>query len=387
MATKRERNGSWEFIIKRKAILGKPYTRTFESEEEGDRVMAHIEAQLDAGVVPIELQETGKKYRLLVEVIRDYLLRSPVADNDKPLLSVIIDRIGTTPLSKISYEWVEGWIEGMKTTLNLKPGTIRHHVGALRRCFDWASRKNIIPLVSNPIRMLPINYAQYSRADIISAKKIDGAHIKQEDTERDRRLEPFEEIRIRNALDKPTKDEITNPSSMRYQAAREAIFNVALETAMRLREIYTLSLDQVDFEKSTIFLEKTKNGNKRQVPMSSTVKKQLREYIRHVEQGTRGMQGFQFTNGRLMPWWTGSLERKSLELVTIRLSQQFRRVFDRAECRELKFHDLRHEATSRFFERTQLTEFEIMKITGHSSTRMLRRYSNLRGSNLAEKLW
>ena len=58
-----------------------------------------------------------------------------------------------------------------------------------------------------------------------------------------------------------------------------------------------------------------------------------------------------------------------------------------AKCEDLHFHDLRHEATSRIFERTTLNEIEISKITGHRDPRMLRRYANLRASNLAEKLW
>lgn len=46
---------------------------------------------------------------------------------------------------------------------------------------------------------------------------------------------------------------------------------------------------------------------------------------------------------------------------------------------DLAFQNLRHEATSWLFERTKMTEMKIMKITGHSLTRMLARYANLGG--------
>ncbi len=46
-----------------------------------------------------------------------------------------------------------------------------------------------------------------------------------------------------------------------------------------------------------------------------------------------------------------------------------------------------HEATSRFFERTKLSDLQIAKITGHKDPRMLSRYANLRGSDLANQLW
>jgi integrase len=39
---------------------------------------------------------------------------------------------------------------------------------------------------------------------------------------------------------------------------------------------------------------------------------------------------------------------------------------------------LRHELTSRLFERTNLREFEIAAITGHRDLRMLARYTHLR---------
>jgi integrase len=76
-----------------------------------------------------------------------------------------------------------------------------------------------------------------------------------------------------------------------------------------------------------------------------------------------------------------------LRKTTSLLSQQFGRVFDAAGCEDLRFHDLRHEATSRLFERTTLSDLEISRITGHKDPRVLRRYSNLRGSDLAAKLW
>ena len=47
----------------------------------------------------------------------------------------------------------------------------------------------------------------------------------------------------------------------------------------------------------------------------------------------------------------------------------------------LRFHDLRHEATSRLFEKG-LNPVEVTTITGHKDTRMLMRYTHLRAENL-----
>ncbi len=147
---------------------------------------------------------------------------------------------------------------------------------------------------------------------------------------------------------------------------------------MRLREMFTLTWDQVDMGKRTVFLDKTKNGDKRQIPLSSVALRLLAEY--------RATYGDAY-GGRLFPWWDGSSERRALERVTSLLSRQWGRVFEHAGCEALRFHDLRHEATSRFYERTSLTDAQIAKITSHKDPRMLMRYANLRGSSLADKLW
>ena len=51
MATKRKRNSSWEFVVRRKELLPRPLYLTFASEEEGDQYVRKLEALLDRGVV------------------------------------------------------------------------------------------------------------------------------------------------------------------------------------------------------------------------------------------------------------------------------------------------------------------------------------------------
>jgi integrase len=52
----------------------------------------------------------------------------------------------------------------------------------------------------------------------------------------------------------------------------------------------------------------------------------------------------------------------------------------------LRFHDLRHEATSRFFESGKFDLMEVSSITGHKTLAMLKRYTHLRVEDLAKKL-
>jgi integrase len=150
---------------------------------------------------------------------------------------------------------------------------------------------------------------------------------------------------------------------------------------MRMREIYTLEHEQIKIDKRTIFLEKTKNGDRRQVPLSTIAIKSLNQYFRESFQNNIRRDNL------LLPFWDGDNTTRKLAKVTSKLSKQWKRIFDHAGCINMNFHDLRHEATSRYYERTNLSDLQIARITGHKNLEMLKRYANLRASDLARQLW
>ncbi len=329
MATKRERNGVWQYTIRRKGVLPRPLYYSFDTEEEGDAFCAKLETLLDKGELPPEIAVRGVE-QSVGELVGAYLRAVNVSEADRPVLALLVREVGQTRLGALNYKWVEGWVEQMKGK-GLAPSTIRHKVGAAARAIDWALRTGAYgELLGNPLRLLPKRYATGHLADV----------------ERDRRLEPGEERAI----------------LARLTGEHRRLFVLALETAMRMAEIYSLEPHQVDLGKRTVFLDKTKNGSKRQVPLSSVAMAEL-----------EGFEGFGF----------GPRGAKT----TSKLSVFFGRVFDKAGCPDLVFHDLRHEATARLFERTKLSDLQIAKITGHKDPRMLARYANLRGSDLAQALW
>ena len=57
----------------------------------------------------------------------------------------------------------------------------------------------------------------------------------------------------------------------------------------------------------------------------------------------------------------------------------------RTELEDLRFYDLKHEATTRFFE-LGLNIMEVSTIRGHKDLRMLKIYTHMRASELALKL-
>jgi integrase len=57
------------------------------------------------------------------------------------------------------------------------------------------------------------------------------------------------------------------------------MFILGLETAMRMRECYTLELSQVSLDSRTVHLSRTNNGDNRQFPLSSPALHALKQYI------------------------------------------------------------------------------------------------------------
>ena len=137
------------------------------------------------------------------------------------------------------------------------------------------------------------------------------------------------------------------------------LISLEIQTGMRRGELLSLRWSDVDLSTRTARLTKTKNGHPRTVPLTPTALDVL-----------------------------GSLKRTD-ELVfpvtptAVRLA--WGRLRRRAGLDDLRLHDLRHEAISRFFE-LGLSVPEVALISGHRDPRMLSRYTHLGPENVAEKL-
>ena len=136
----------------------------------------------------------------------------------------------------------------------------------------------------------------------------------------------------------------------------------AIETGMRRSEILFLICGNVHLDQQYVHLPDTKNGDSRDVPLSPVARELLRDLLRNK-----------------------SPDHLVFPIHYEALKSAWRRACSRAGIIDLRFHDLRHEATSRFFEKG-LNVMEVAAITGHKDLRMLQRYTHLRAEDLALKL-
>jgi len=151
------------------------------------------------------------------------------------------------------------------------------------------------------------------------------------------------------------------------------MFELALQTAMRMREIHTLARDQIHMQRATIHLTRTKNGDYRQVPLND-------EACAILRRSWPALEGF-CKEGRLLPFWNGQLTHEVLKSTTAELSRMFADVFQGAGSRDLHFHDTRHEAVCRWVLNTDITSEQLGRAAGMRDGRTRGRYLSLRGSS------
>ncbi|MBU2804920.1 site-specific integrase, partial [Acidithiobacillus ferridurans] len=236
-----------------------------------------------------------------------------------------------------------------KTGKVLGPQSVKHELGLLQRALKKAAMEWGIALPGG------IPTAMVAKPKMPKA--------------RDRRLVGDEEARLLGACAKAR-----NPWL-------RPVVVFAIETAMRAGEILEsqkqnteagdedskmmqattgLLWAEVDLKRAVAHLPETKNGEARDVPLSSRAVEVLKGLPRSMD-------------GRVFGTTYEGIH------------QAFVRACRRAGIDGLRFHDLRHEATSRLFERG-LNPMQVAAITGHKTLQMLKRYTHLRAEDLAKLL-
>lgn len=135
---------------------------------------------------------------------------------------------------------------------------------------------------------------------------------------------------------------------------------LALETAMRRGELLAMQWENIDLDSQTVILPLTKNGTARIVPLSRKAVATLRELQTNK-------------NGPVFP----------ISFMT--MNNCFVHACKRAGIVGLRFHDLRHTATTTLA--TKLPNvIELAAVTGHQTIQMLKRYYHPKAEVLAQKL-
>jgi len=325
MATFRKFRDRWQAQVRQRGIG--QITKTFGSKAEALSWGRQMEADIGQSV---RLPDQGKLDEvtfgdLLERYQREILPLKRAGEKERQLLKPVM----TEPFCRLSLGRLtpSDFISYRDRRLgSVKPASVCRVLAILQHALEVARLDWNIPLASNPLKSV-------RRPRIIGG--------------RDRRLMPEEMERPNVAL-----------AGCRAPTLRELVA-LALETGMRRGELLSLDWSHVDLGVRVAHLPITKNGFSRDVPLSTRAIEVLRSLGPNDE-------------GLVFP----------LSPNAVRLAWQ--RVRLRAGIPDTRFHDLRHEAVSRFFEKG-LEMMEVATISGHRDLRMLRHYTHLKAANLALK--
>lgn len=327
MASIRKRGAyQWEARIRKK---GQPTTcKTFDTRVDAERWARSVEAEMDRGVF---ISRSEAENTTLAEALDRYIhehtpkLAKPERARRRAL-AFKSRLLASKFLATIRGKDIADFIREREAE-GIKGSTIRNDLAMLSKLFNLAIRDWGMESLQNPV-------AKVSKPKVPKG--------------RERRLEEGEESRLLAVAD----PEMQN------------IIRFALETAMRREELSNLRWSNVDLDRRTATLYETKNGETRSIPLSP----KALEILRTIRDSTNKEQERVFT--------------KNPDAITYAMQVACKA----AELHNLRFHDLRHEATSRLFENTDLDIMEIRSITGHKTLQMLVRYTHLRTAKLADRL-
>ncbi|GEO14760.1 tyrosine-type recombinase/integrase [Microvirga aerophila] len=325
MATFRKRGSSWQVQVRREGHP--PLSKSFPTKSEAMAWARGIETQIDRAELPSNIHDLRK---LTVDDLLSRYERevTPTKRGEK----IERSRIGLLKkheIAKMQLCDLSGANAAKYRDERLravKPATVRRELVILRHVFEVARSEWNVPLTSNPVHAIK---------------------LPSDSRPRERRLEEHETEQILNALGKRTAWYL------------RPLLLLAIETGMRRGELLSVRWRDVNLRTCTVKLYRTKNGEPRVVPLTPKAVVLL--------------SSLQKSDDLVFP----------VKANAVRLAWE--RLRARAGIEDLRLHDLRHEAVSRFFE-LGLTTPEVALISGHRDPRMLNRYTHLRPEKIAEKL-
>ena len=325
MATFSKRNYKWCVQIRKSNHPN--ISKTFTHKKDAQQWANEIERKIDQGLI---LELNHPDYETLSQVLERYKNEITISKRGGHieayrLAKIMRDPIAEIKLSQLSAMHIADYRD--RRLKEVSACSVVKEMTLISLSLDIARKEWGVPMRSNVVR---------------DVKK------PQPERGRDRRLSSEEHTVLLRSCSKSTNHWLT------------PLIIIAIETGMRRGELLSLAWEDVDLDLRVAHLDMTKNGSSRNVPLSSEAINLLRSLPHDI-------------SGKVFPLTAASLRGL------------WNRACRRAGITDLHFHDLRHEATSRFFEKG-LNVMEVATITGHKDLRMLQRYTHLRAEDLAKKL-
>ncbi|WP_417452458.1 integrase [Kiloniella sp.] len=327
MATISKRGAyQWQAKIRKQGYPAQ--SKTFDSKREAEAWASVIESEMTRSVfIDRSLSERETLEDVIVRYMKEVAPKHKGGDAEIARLNKLLkdeQDLCCRIMATLTIEDFEGYRD-KRLNENKAPGTVKRELGLLHSVIESSLRR--LGLLENPVTK-------------VKRPKVNDNRIM--------RFYGDDEARLMTAID-----------SCRNPWIKPAII-LALETAMRRSELLNLQWQHIDMETCVAHLPDTKNGESRDVPLSSIAIKTLKNLPQQE---------------------SGQVLRTTAEGI----KNAFERARKRADLEHFNFHDLRHEAISRLFE-ANWNVMEVAAVSGHKDLQSLKRYTNLKAADLAKKM-
>jgi integrase len=349
MASFRKRGElQWQARIARKGFPAQ--VKTFDTRVDAEAWARQVESEMDRGIFvsrteaeTTSLREALERYQREISPLKrgayheSFVIKAWLGCH---FSSRMMASIRSADIASLRDQWLK----------ELKPATVNRRLSLGSHLFNVGRREWGMESLVNPFELIRKPQAQNARTRRLTEK-----------TATTGSMSGTEVDHIKAASESPTL---------------AAIIDLAIETAMRRSEIVALEWEHIDLESRVAHLPMTKNGSARDVPLSPKAASLLAALPR------TGGKPFDMRADAITRAFVRARERarKDYEMSSL----QAGRKPDARFLTDLRFHDLRHEATSRLASIFPL--HELTRITGHKDPRMLMRYYHPRAADLAKKL-
>ena len=326
MATIRRLRGRWQAMVRRKGSV--PRCKSFDAKNQAERWARNLEGEIDrcGSMLDTRVAESMTLAELLTRY-RDEI--SPLKRGgsvEQMRINAILRRdICYRTLAMLGSNDIAAYRD--QRLKAAAPATVIREINTISHALDIAQIEWGIYLPRNPCKLVRRPSPSVGR---------------------NRRLKGDEEAHLLQAA-------VAGRSPYLHP-----LIIIAIETGMRRGEILSLTWEHVDLDRRIAHLPVTKNGEARDVPLSTRAALTLAAL------------------DRLSDGLVFSVTGHAVE-------QAWQHLRKRAGVPDLRFHDLRHEAVSRLFEKG-LNVIEVSAISGHRELRMLSRYTHLQAIDLAARL-
>jgi len=332
MATYRKRGAAWQVQVRR---AGQQVSATFDRRQDAERWAAKTEAALLGGqdaqdarkaqslTVAGLLERYAREVSPLKRGARWEALRVRMLVRDFPAFVV--------PVAEFQARQAAEWRDARLRQVSAY--TVNRELNLVSAVFQHAMKEWMV-VEANPVRAI---------------------RRPQEPRPRSRRVTDEERAVISGKLG---WDEVTTPNTSSRWVAWA--FALAIETAMRKGEILSLRRKDVHLDRKMVHLPSTKNGDSRDVPLSSRARELL----------------------ALVP--AGEAERRLVPVSSGVVDALFRRARTAAGLPDLRFHDSRREAYTTLAKK--LPMLDLMVAAGHRSPRSVRTYYAPDITEMADRL-